>query len=68
MYLRGISGAGAEDSDRISKALENLSAINSSASNRKDAEQNIRLITNAIDEIRKLSFDSSEIRLKLDEF
>ncbi|KAF0143498.1 MAG: hypothetical protein FD156_2564 [Nitrospirae bacterium] len=55
------------DADRITKAVTDLSAISANASSRKEAEQNIRLITNATDEIRKLSFDISDVRLKLDE-
>ena len=65
--LRSIPVNNTADADRITKAVTDLSSISATASNRKDAEQNIRLITNATDEIRKLSFDISDVRLKLDE-
>lgn len=65
--LRSIPANNASDADRITQAIADLSAISANVSNRKEAEQNIRLITNATDEIRKLSLDISDVRLKLGE-
>ena len=65
--LSGLSANNTADADRITKAVADISVINVNASSRKDAEENIKLITNATDEIRKLSFDISDVRLKLDE-
>lgn len=65
--LSGLSANNTADADRITKAAAGLSAISANASNRKDAEENIKLITNATDEIRKLSFDAPDVRLKLEE-
>ncbi|MFA4827887.1 MAG: hypothetical protein WC855_02360 [Thermodesulfovibrionales bacterium] len=64
--LRNIITDNIADAEKITNAVNNLSAINTNASNRKEAEQNIRLITKATDEVRKLTFDATEIRLKLD--
>lgn len=65
--LNSIPLTNTEDADRVVKAIENLSSINTNASSKKEAEQNIRFIIKAINEVRSLSFDASEIRLKLDE-
>lgn len=65
--LRNIITDNIADAEKITNAVSNLSAINTNASNRKEAEQNIRLITKASDEVRKLTFDATEIRLKLDD-
>jgi hypothetical protein len=65
--LRSISVTGSRDRDLIKEAIEKLSEIDVNASKRKQGERNIRKIVSAVKEILKLSFDSSGIRLRLDE-
>lgn len=55
------------DQKRIRKAIEKLSHINTDASTKWQIENNIWRIILAINDLQKLSFDSSDIRWKLDE-
>ncbi len=58
-----------EDRDvgHIVQAIRELSNIDAPASDRKTAGRNIERISKAIEEIRKLTLDTTEIRLRLDE-
>jgi len=65
--IKWLPANGTGDMDKLDAAIQNLLQINANAMTRKDAEENIKSILNAIGEIRKISFDASETRLKLDE-
>jgi hypothetical protein len=65
--LNNVSTTNSDDADKIAGTIEILNQINTNATTKKDAENNIKSIVNAIDKIRKVSSDVSDIRLKLDE-
>ncbi len=65
--LSSMTTSSSEDAEKLADAIEILNQINTNATNKKDAENNIKSIVNAIDKIRKVSSDVSETRLKLDE-
>ena len=58
---------GDEDYEHISFALRELSGIDAAASDRKAAGKNIERITKAIGKIKQVTFDVTQVRLKLDE-
>ncbi len=64
--LRNLQVQSAADADLIAKAVDLLLLVTSDAANRKVAEENIRYVVQAIDEVRKLSIDVSAIRIELD--
>jgi hypothetical protein len=64
--LNNIQAEG-KDQDHISDAIEELNKINQNTSTRKQAENNIGDITDAIGKLKEVSIDVSDIRLKLDE-
>jgi hypothetical protein len=53
------------DANKINKAIGDLSSIDSRAATLKGAEENIRAIVAAVDEVRELSVDTTALRLKL---
>lgn len=65
--LRKLIPANIKDAEKIYEAINEISKINSYASTRKDAEDNIERILEAIDELLEVSIDISSVRLKLDE-
>jgi len=65
--LQNILPPGKKDAHKIHAVIEELSKINGNADNRKEAEKNIERITDAVKELKKVSADTSAIRLKLDE-
>lgn len=66
--LKAIAAtANHKDKKRIRKAVEKLSHINTNASTKWQIENNIWRIILAINDVQKISIDSSDIRWKLDE-
>lgn len=65
--LSGIPAASKKDSEHLKEAMEELSKIVPDPSGRKQADRNIGKILEAAEELRKVSVDVSDIRLKLDE-
>jgi hypothetical protein len=63
----GLAAKNRDDAEEITEALTELSSIEVNVSNREVAEENIERITAAIEAMRMLSIDVSDIRLKLDE-
>lgn len=65
--LKAVPVETTKDADLITKAVIQLQLVNASAANRKEAEDNIRNIVQAIEEVRKLSVDMSGLRAELGE-
>ncbi len=65
--LKNITMPNGADAERIANAINDLSRVVNDASSKKEAEENIRNIVKATDEVRKLSLDTTALRLKLDE-
>ncbi len=65
--LRNIKVDKAADNDLVVAVIDRLLLIDVSAANRKQSEDNIRHIIEAIDELRKISTDVSGIRIELDQ-
>jgi hypothetical protein len=65
--LRSLAVKTASDTDRVGKAIDLLMLVNANAGTRREAENNIKVILQAIDEVRKLSFDAPALRIEFDE-
>lgn len=65
--LNGAPVESTKDANLITKAVGQLQSVNASAANRREAEDNIRYIVQALDEVRKVSIDVSALRSELDE-
>ncbi len=65
--LTNITMASMSDAETINEAIDALHRVNANASTGKEAEDNLKFIIKATDEIKKLSMDVASIRLKLSE-
>ncbi len=65
--LRNMQAKSVTDADLIAKAVEQLLLLKVNAGNRKEAEDNIRYVIQAIDEARKISSEVTVLRAELDE-
>ncbi len=65
--LRALAVKTVSDADRVAKAIDLLMLVDTNAGTRRVAEDNIKLILQAIEEVRMLSIDAPALRTGLDE-
>ncbi len=65
--LAGITTTNTHDAERLAESIEKLQSLDVRSETRKNAKRNIQEIIEAAEKLKKLSIDTSAIRLKLDE-
>lgn len=65
--LKGLHVATVADAELTAATVDELLLLNMNAADRKEAENNLRIVVGAINDVRKLTIDASAVRADLDE-